>query len=49
MRTDIGFSSGHTRRTRSKISSGTRIRFGSAPPYSSSRRFVRGEMKLARR
>ena len=48
-RTDIGFISGHTARQASNTSSGKRIRFSSRPPYSSTRRLVIGEMKLASR
>ncbi len=49
MRTDIGFSSGQTFRSARNTSSGKRMRFLSAPPYSSVRTLVSGEMKLASR
>ena len=49
MRTDIGFAAGHAARTASNTSSGKRMRFSSEPPYSSVRRLVSGEMKLASR
>ena len=49
MRTDIGFLSGHAFRHALKTSSGKRMRFSMLPPYSSLRRLVSGEMKLASR
>jgi hypothetical protein len=48
-RTDIGFPAGQCSRQASNTSSGKRSRFSSRPPYSSTRRFVTGEMKLASR
>ena len=49
MRTDIGFSSGQTARIARNTSSGKRRRLASVPPYSSLRRLVSGETKLASR
>ena len=43
-RTDIGFSCGQVLRIAVNTSSGKRRRLASAPPYSSVRRFVNGEM-----
>jgi hypothetical protein len=48
-RTDIGLSAGQMSRIAANTSSGNRARFSREPPYSSVRRFVRGERKLARR
>ena len=49
MRTDIGLCAGQASRIAVNTSSGKRRRFSSVPPYSSLRRFVSGEMKLAKR
>ena len=49
MRTDIGFSAGHTSRIAANTSSGKRKRFSRLPPYSSVRRLVSGERKEASR
>ena len=49
MRADIGLRSGHTTLQARNTSNGKRMRFSIEPPYSSLRRLVRGEMKLASR
>ena len=49
MRTDIGLCAGQISRQARHSSSGKRMRFSIEPPYSSLRRLVRGEMKLASR
>ncbi len=49
MRTDMGLCSGNFFLQDAKTASGKRIRFSIEPPYSSLRRLVSGEMKLASR